>query len=85
MSGNNVRKQPQINLLSIKNAIAEIKDLCAELHDNFGMDKCKFCPIRAKETDSYACYFQQLYDDESSAEPMEWTLTDIGKVPRLFE
>lgn len=85
MSGNDIRNMPQIDLLKIKNAVVTLTNLCGDLHDAFGKDKCKFCPLRAKESDEYDCYFQQLYDDESSAEPMEWTLTDLGKIPRLFE
>ena len=85
MSGNDTTKQPKIDLLGIKNAVITLVNLCGDLHDIFGNDKCNFCPLRAKESDEYDCYFQQLYEDEHSAEPMEWTLTDIGKIPRLFE
>lgn len=86
MSGNDIKNMPQIDLLKVKNAVVTLVNLCGDLHAKFGGNhKCKFCPLRAKESDEHDCYFQQLYDDESSAEPMEWTLTDIGKIPRLFE
>lgn len=86
MSGNNVVKQPQIDLLKIKNAVVTLTNLCNDLHATFGGNhKCKFCPLRAKDSDNYPCYFQQVYDDEDSAEPMEWSVVDIDRIPRLFE
>ena len=85
MSGNDIKNMPQIDLLKIKDAVVILKTLCGNLHDVFYSNKCKFCPLRAKDSDEHDCYFQQLYDDESSAEPMEWTVTDIEKIPRIFE
>ena len=86
MSGSNVVNQPQIDLLKIKDAVVTLANLCNNLHATFGgNNKCKFCPLRAKESDNYPCYFQQLYADDGDMEPMDWTITDINKIPRIFE
>ena len=85
MSGNDIKNMPQIDLLKIKDAVVTLTNLCGDLHDAFDMNKCKFCPLRARDSDNYPCYFQQLYSDEGSAEPMEWTVVDIERIPRLFE
>ena len=86
MSGNDIKGMPQIDLLKVKNAVVTLVNLCGDLHAKFGGNhKCKFCPLRAKDSDNYPCYFQQLYADDGDMEPMDWTITDINKIPRIFE
>ena len=85
MSGNDIKGMPQIDLLKIKNAVVTLVNLCGNLHAAFGYDKCRFCPLRASTSDNFACYLQQLYADDGDMEPKDWTVTDINKIPRIFE